>query len=130
MLGQRPLDRDPLDRAAAEGHHRGRAAHLRREGVEDRDDEALLAMPELLLSLALEERLDRLAELPLEQLVGVDQAEPEPLGDGLRRPRLARPHEADEDEPVMGYRRHPMRSLYAESAESTSSMWSPPNFSR
>ena len=83
------------------------------ERVERRDDQPLLAAPELGLALPLEERGDRLAELALEQLVGVDHPEAEPLGDGVRRPRLARRHEPDEDDPVVRprYLRHPMRSL-------------------
>jgi hypothetical protein len=112
VLGERPLHGDPFDRATAQRDHRGRAADLGGKGIERGDDEPFLASAELLLALPLEEDLDGLTQLALEQVVGVDDAKAEALGDGLRRPGLARPHEADEDEAVMGgYRRHPMRSL-------------------
>jgi len=93
-------------------HDRRGTADLTGEGIQHGDDEALLAAPELDLPLTLEERCDRLAELALEQVVGVDHTQPESFGDLLGGSRLARRHEADEDEPVVGgYRRHPMRSL-------------------
>jgi hypothetical protein len=131
VLGERASHRVALDGPAAERHDRRRPADLPCQGVQSRDDQALLAAPELSLSLALEEGTDRLAQLAFEQIVGVDHAEPESLGHGLGRAGLARGHEPDEDDPVVrAHLRHPMRSLYAASAARTSSMWSPPNFSR
>ena len=101
MIGERSAHPETLDRPAAESHHGGDPADLTGERVERRDDQALLAATELGLALTVEERGDRLAELILEQLVGVDHPEAESLGYGVRGPRLARRHESDEDDRVM-----------------------------
>ena len=131
MLSQRAAHSLALDRASAQGDHRRGPADLTGQSIEHGDDQALLAAAELDLSLALEERRDRLAQFALEQLIGVDHPEIESLGDRLGRPRLPRGHEPDEDDAVVrGYLRHPIRSRYAAIDASTSSMWSPPNFSR
>ena len=123
VLGERAADRLALDRSAAECDHRGRAPDLAGERVQHRDDQPLLPAPELDLALTLEEGGDRLPQLALQKLVGVDHPKSQPLGHGLRRPRLARRHEADEDDPVVrAHLFHPMRCLYASRADSTSSM--------
>ena len=117
MVGERPANPGTLDRPAPERDHGRGSADLPGERVESRDDQPLFAAAELGLTLPLEERRDGLAELPLEQLVGVDHPEPKALRDGVRRPRLARSHEPDENDPVVragsrrSYLRHPMRSL-------------------
>src|SRR5437763_1416609 len=102
---------------------------------------SLLAAAELVLALAVEERLDRLPEGALELAVGVGRALPDRPGHGARGARLAGPHESDEDEggtPLgrgraigVGRRQrlHSIRSRYACSAADASSTWSPPNFS-
>ena len=101
VIGERSAHPETLDRPATESHHGGDSADLTGERVERRDDQALLAATELGLALTLEERGDRLAELVLEQLVGVDHPQAESLGYGVRGPRLASRHESDEDDPVM-----------------------------
>jgi hypothetical protein len=90
------------DRAPAERQHR---SILAREQLED---QLLLARPERVLALPVEERLDRLAEPPLELAVGVER-----LGADLRAERsgaggLPGAHEAHQHE---GYARlQPIRS--------------------
>ena len=90
VVAERAAHRLALDRAAAERHDGRRAADLSREGIQHRDHQALLAAAELDLALALEESGDRLAELALEQVIGVDHPETEPFGDRLRRPASCR----------------------------------------
>ena len=97
----------------------------------------LLARAEGGLALAVEEGLDRLAEAPL-QLASVSSgSHPQRGRDRARGGGLARAHEADEDDRAAG-RRRTAPALRASirsaprrraSAASTSSMWSPPNFS-
>jgi hypothetical protein len=113
-----------LQRAAPEGDD---AAVGR---LEQRAGELLLGGAERGFAVAREDRLDRLAELGLEQRVGIVRRDAERGGGLACRARLARPHEADEDEGRVQRRRHPMRSSYRATASSTSSTWSPPNFSR
>jgi hypothetical protein len=60
--------------------------------------------------MALEGLLDRVAELLLEQPVGVVVADAEDGGDVAGRRRLAGAHEAQEDERASVYRFHPIRS--------------------
>ena len=86
VLSERAAHSLALDRAAAQGDHRRGPADLTGQGIEHGDDQPLLAAAELDLSLALEERRDRLAQLALEQLIGVDHPEIESLGDRLRPP--------------------------------------------
>ena len=87
------------------------------------EHEGLLAAPELGLALAVEERLDRLAQAVLEQAVGVVRGLPEDRADRPRRVRFAGPHEAHEDQrtarggdvvggvsPRRAQRLHPIRS--------------------
>ena len=102
--------RGDSDGAAAEREHRaGRP-------LEQLADELLLRRPERGLAVAGEVVLDRHAEPLLDEVVGVGRARAHAAG---RRPggrRLARPHEADEDERVpvpCRYGRgrfHPIRS--------------------
>ena len=81
-----------------------------------------------MLALPVEEGLDRLAEPLLELAVGVERLGAELGGERAGAGGLPGAHEADEHE---GYARlQPIRSPYAASAACTSSMWSPPNFSR
>ena len=96
--------------------------------AEQLEHQLLLARAERVLALAVEERLDRLAEPPLELAVGVERLGAELGGERAGAGGLAGAHEAHEHE---GYARlQPIRSSYARSAARTSSMWSPPNFSR
>jgi hypothetical protein len=90
VAGERVAHAIGAQRAAAERHH---AAVRPSEQLED---QLLLAPPELRLALAVEERLDRLAERLLELAVGVERGHPE-LGRGRARgARLAGAHEAHE----------------------------------
>ena len=98
--------------------------------LQQRAGELLLGGAEGGLAVAREHVGDRPAELGLEQRVRVVGRDAERGGGLARRARLARPHEADEDEGRVQRRRHPMRSSYRATASSTSSTWSPPNFSR
>jgi hypothetical protein len=109
---------DPLgaERAAAEGDH---AAVGR---LEQLAGQRLLARPERGLALAVEERLDRLAESLLEQPVGVERLGAERGRDLGGRGCLAGSHEADEDEGGLQRRPQPIRSQYASTATRTSSM--------
>ncbi len=110
------------ERAAAERHHR---RVLARQQLEH---QLLLARAKRMLALPVEERLDRLAEPPLELAVGVERLGAELRGERAGAGGLPGTHEAHEHE---GYARlQPIRSSYARSAARTSSMWSPPNFSR
>ena len=61
-------------------------------------DQRLLAAAKLVLSLAVEERLDRLPEHALELAVRVGRALSDRPSDSPRGARLAGPHEPDEDE--------------------------------
>ncbi len=105
MIGERVANRIGADGAAAE---RDGAASGR---IDEPRHDLRLAAAELRLAVGVEERGDRLAELALELLVRIDGLEA-----GVARSpegsRLARAHEADEDEgAVLGaQRRHPMRS--------------------
>ncbi len=120
------------ERAAAE---RDDARVGTREQVEHH---LFLARAKGVLALAVEVALDRLAQEPLELAVGVPRLDTQLRGGRARGRRLAGAHEADEDEsagaggrrPRRGQRFHPIRSRYAANAARTSSMWSPPNFSR
>jgi hypothetical protein len=108
--------------AAAERHDLGA---LSRQQLEHH---LLLARAEGGLALAVEERLHRLAEPLLELAVRVERLTRQLGGERAGAGRLPGAHEAHEHE---GYARlQPMRSSYARSAPRTSSMWSPPNFSR
>src|SRR3954451_23545822 len=80
------------NRAATQGQH-GRLPPLQQA-----QHELLLARPEGGLSLAIEERLERLPELALELAVGVERLDAELRGDRPRRARLPGSHEADEHE--------------------------------
>ena len=80
-------------RAAAERDHVAGARAL-----EHLDAQRLLARAEGRLALAVEGLLDAVAELLLEQLVGVQRPRAENGGDVARGRRLARGHEADEDD--------------------------------
>ena len=99
--GPHPLG---VKRAAAERDH----AALGR--VEQAGDQRLLAGAERRLPLAVEERGDRLAELGLEQPVGVAGRHAERRRHLARGGRLARAHEADEDDGAAQGRLHPIRS--------------------
>ena len=66
--------------------------------LEQLDAERLLAGAEGGLAVAVEGLLDAVAELRLQQLVGVERARAEHGGDVARGRRLARGHEADEDD--------------------------------
>src|SRR6185503_17493294 len=81
------------DRAAAQGDHVARAGAL-----EQLDAQRLLARAERRLAVAVELLLDRVAELLLEQPVGVQRARAEDRGDVAGGGRLAGAHEAEEDE--------------------------------
>jgi hypothetical protein len=110
------------ERAAAERHD---ARVVPRQQLEH---QLLLARAKGLLALPVEERLERLPESPLELAVRVERLGAELGGKGAGAGGLPGPHEADEHD---GYGRlQPMRSSYARSAAVTSSMWSPPSFSR
>ncbi len=108
VIGQRLAHALGREGAAADGDD-----SAVRAPVEQAQDDLLLASTECGLALALEVRLDRLAELGLDLAVGVER-----LGRKLGRDltggcRLAGSHEADEDEcsPCAGdYLTHPMRS--------------------
>jgi hypothetical protein len=90
------------DRSASE---RDDARFLPREQLED---ELLLAGAKRLLALAVEERLDRLAQPPLELAVRVERLGAQLGGQRTGAGGLPGPHEADEHE---GYARlQPMRS--------------------
>jgi hypothetical protein len=120
--GQRLAHPLRAERPAPDRHH---ARVLPREQLED---ELLLARAKGVFALAVEERLDRLAETPLELAVRVERLGAELGGQRASAGGLPGPHEADQHE---GYARlQPIRSSYASSAARTSSMWSPPNFSR
>jgi hypothetical protein len=68
---------------------------------EQRPNQLGLAPAKLKLSRGGEERRDRLTEPPLELAIGIDGAQAGAPG-RLRGLRLARPHEADEDELALG----------------------------
>jgi hypothetical protein len=94
-------------RAAAERHH------PRVGGRQQAQRGLLLAFAERGLALALEELLDRLAELALELGVAVDRVHPQLGRNGFRGAGLAGAHEAHEHERAGGparQRLHPMRS--------------------
>ncbi len=115
VLAQRLAHRLALDCPAPEGDDGRCSADLAGERIQRGYHQPFLPAPELDLALALEEGGNRLAELAFEQLVGVDDAEPEPCGDRLGGPGLARRHEPDQNDSVvgvlLGYLRHPIRSL-------------------
>ena len=95
---------------------------------EQLEHQLLLARAKRVLALPVEEGLDRLAEPPLELAIGVERLRAELGAERAGAGGLAGAHEAHEHE---GYARlQPIRSRYAASAARTSSMWSPPNFSR
>jgi hypothetical protein len=91
VVGQRGAHPVGLDGAATPGDHR-------RGPAERLEHDLFLAGPECRLALAVEESGDRLPQPFDERGIGVDGLQPA----GKRR--LARPHEADQDEC------HPMRS--------------------
>ena len=100
-------------------------ASSRREQLEH---ELLLARAKRVLALPVEEGLNRLAEPPLQLAIGVERLRAELGAERAGAGGLPGAHEAHENE---GYARlQPIRSRYAASAARTSSMWSPPNFSR
>ena len=75
---------------------------------EQLEHELLLARAERVLALPVEERLDRLAEPPLELAIGVERLRAELRAEGAGAGGLAGPHEADQHE---GYARlQPIRS--------------------
>jgi hypothetical protein len=78
--------------------------------LEQRAGELLLGGAEGRLPVAREDVRDRRAELGLEQGVGIVGGDAERRGGRARRVRLARAHEADEDEGRLQRRRHPIRS--------------------
>ena len=96
---------------------------------EELEDRLLLARAEGVLALAVEPALDRLPERLLDLAVGVERLDAQVGSGDPGGGRLAGAHEADEDE-CPAYRFQPIRSRYAANAARTSSMWSPPNFSR
>src|SRR4051812_27739231 len=80
------------ERSAAQGDH------ARVRAGEQAEHHLLLARAKRLVALAIVELLDRLAELVLELVVGVERFRPELRRDAACRGRLAGTHEADEDE--------------------------------
>src|SRR5918999_5759398 len=125
VAGERLAHPLGLDRASAERHHGGVAAR------EQLADDLLLARAEGRLALAVEERLDCLAQTMLELAVAVERLDAQLRGQRAGPGGLAGAHEADQDDrPVYRARLHPIRSTYASSAARASSMWSPPSFSR
>jgi hypothetical protein len=80
-------------RAATEGDDR-----VGFHAIEQVADHALLLGSELGLAVAREELLDARAQALLERRVGIHRADAELGRDGAGRRRLARAHEADEDE--------------------------------
>jgi hypothetical protein len=85
VVAQRLADAFTEHRAAAQRDNLGRA-------VEQLADHALLDLAERGLSLAVEERLDRGPQIGLDERVAVS------AGERARGRRLARAHEADQDE--------------------------------
>ena len=67
-----------------------------RRPLEHGEHRLLLALAKGRLALAVEERVDRLAERRLELAVGVEGVHPQLGGNRARGARLARPHEAHE----------------------------------
>ncbi len=106
MPGERVADALGLHGAAAERHHLGVVA------LEQLADDLLLARPEGLLALAVEERLDRLADALLHLAVRVERLRAQLGGERPGAGRLAGTHEAHQDDrPAAGYLAlHPMRS--------------------
>ena len=108
--------------------------------LQQRTDDLGLAGAEAILAMALERLGDRHPQLGFHQRVDLGRLQAGLAGGGQRR-ALARAHEADEHErrpqlPVTP-RTSPMRALRARASghssrrrARTSSMWSPPNFSR
>ena len=108
--------------AVADGRRAERATAERDDPgvgtVEQGEDRLLLALAEGRLALAVEERLDRLAERLLELRVGVERRAAELRRRLARSARLAGAHEADEHQraagaqpsPAPAQRLHPMRS--------------------
>ena len=97
------------------GRHRPAAERQHRpwRRGEQLADERLLARPERGLALRGEHVLDPAARALLEDQVGVDRAGAERRRRRAGGRRLARPHEADEDERAPAYDRrrfHPIRS--------------------
>jgi hypothetical protein len=116
MRAKRLAHRLGLHRAAAERHHGAAGA-----GQQLQHD-LLLTRAEGGLALTVEERLDRLAEAPLELLVRVERRDAQLRGRRACRRGLAGAHEAHEHQgalPGAGARRlirgyaglHPIRSV-------------------
>ena len=105
VRGERLADALRADRPAAERDH------LRAAVPEQLEHHLFLARAEGGLALTVEVRLDRLAEAVLDDAVGVDRLRAELGGERTGAARLARAHEADEDERVYAAPLHPMRSL-------------------
>src|SRR3954468_16957680 len=109
--------------AAEREHRRVGACEGEAHGV-------LLDPPELLLSPLGEELADRLAGALLDRSVEIEEGTFEPLGQLPPERRLARAHEADEDDVAPErVQRQPMRSRYARQEPTKSPTASPPNFS-
>ena len=98
---------DPLGEDAAAAERDRAAVGL----LQQRADHLGLARAERVLAVLLEGLADRLAERLLHQLVDLGRLQPGLAGRGERR-RLARPHEADEDERAgSAHARHPRKSM-------------------
>ena len=91
--------------SAAEGDHPGIRP------LEQLQHHLFLARAKGGLPLAVEERLDRLAEPLLHQAIRIERLGSQPGGQRPRAGRLAGPHEANENQGPAGYPRlQPMRS--------------------